>query len=127
MDDTIETSESTKVYSFKTGKAIDPETVDSTYLGDDSTEGARISDAILSVQERMINMDEHLNGMVDRIIEEVGEDEFSQHTQLFLMIKKPGSNNGLLWTTYNLRGIDLVGALEAAKLIAAERYFSGDD
>lgn len=116
-NDTIETSESTKVYSFKTGKPVDPETVDSTYLGDE----------ILSVQERMINMDEHLNGMVDRIIEEVGEDEFSQHTQLFLMIKKPGANNGLLWTTYNLRGIDLVGALEAAKLIAAERYFSGDD
>ena len=117
-DDTIETSESTKVYSFKTGKAIDPETVE---------DGPYLTNEILSVQERMINMDDHLNGMVERIIEEVGEDEFSEHTQLFLMIKKPGSNNGLLWTTYAFRGIDLIGALESAKLIAAERYFSGDD
>ena len=48
-DDTIETSESTKVYSFKTGKAIDPETV---------ADGPYLSDEILSVQERMINMDD---------------------------------------------------------------------
>ena len=60
-------------------------------------------------------------------VREVGEDEFSEHTQLFLMIKKPGANTGLLWTTYAFRGVELIGALESAKLIAAERYFNGDD
>ena len=118
-DDLIDTSESPakpdNVFSLRTGKPVS-----------DITEHAQ-EEPNLSVHERMINMDDHLNGMVDRIIEEVGEDEFSQHTQLFLMIKKPGANTGLLWTTYAFRGVELIGALESAKLIAAERYFNGDD
>jgi len=120
MDDLIDTSETpatehANVFSLRTGKPVA-----------DITEHTQ-EEPNLSVHERMINMDDHLNGMVERIIDEVGEDEFSEHTQLFLMIKKPGANTGLLWTTYAFRGVELIGALESAKLIAAERYFNGDD
>lgn len=110
-----ESEASAKVFHFKTGKPVDQETI------------VTVDDKVLNVHERMVAMDEHLNGMVERIVDEIGEEDFSEHTQLFLMIKKPGANEGLLWTTYSFRGTELIGALESAKLIAADRYFNGDD
>lgn len=92
-----------------TGKKVDPSDLNQQDVPED---------------EKPISMGEMSVAMVERIEKEMGKEDCEGFDQAFILFKKSGINGGFLWTSYNIRGHDLVGVLECSKILAYENYFT---
>jgi len=65
--------------------------------------------------------------MINRICAEITEAEAKGMNQAFIIFKQEGTNKGFVFTSYNFRGPDLLGTLEATKQLAFNVYFDGHE
>jgi len=99
------------IFSLQSGKKVDVNGVDQQ----DITE-----------HDKPISMGEMSVAMVTRIEQEMSKEACEGFDQAFILFKKSGTNGGFLWTSYNIRGHDLVGVLECSKMLAYDNYFTHD-
>jgi hypothetical protein len=82
-----------------------------------------IGDPEIDLETKVATVFDNIDAIAERIYKEIGPVEFSESTQIFLMLRKPGQNAGQVYTTYDLRGPELIGALETAKMLVFKNYF----
>lgn len=103
-----------KVYSLFTGKPVDGEA-----LLDPAFDLPEPDELELKANAMFCAID----ALAERIHDEIGPKDFSESTQVFLLMRKPGTNQGLVYSSVDLRGPDLIGALGTVKLLVFNNYF----
>lgn len=76
--------------------------------------------------DQPVTMESMVASNILRIRESTNEQDHNRFDQCFLLFRIK-ENGGWVYTTYNLRGPELVGALECSKMLAFDNYFHSEN